>query len=392
MFYRKVKKEPEGQIPHTRLVLILFITLQAVSLLLNLTGRFSLAKIIGITSVFNLWMLVSLYFIIHIIIQGIFLQFHTKNVENTFVSWIDYEVLQKKFRSTLTAFAALLWVFFLLQNLNIDDWVHDYLADTLNQSRSIGGSSFTFGGFVIFIIVIWLSTLISKVISYFYDISAQHTTDLSALKKKNRASTLLIRIGVFTVGFLLAVAASGFPIDKLTIIFSAFGVGIGFGLQNIVNNLVSGMILAFEKPVQIGDIIEVGSHAGTIKEIGIRSSKLATRDGSEVIIPNGDMISQQVVNWTLSNTNSRVEMPVTVAYGSDIENVKKLLIDLLCKRDDIMDTPAPSVFVNNITDKLIEFKASFWVADIANSSTLRSSVLSEIYIAFNKEGIKLPTS
>jgi small-conductance mechanosensitive channel len=283
-------------------------------------------------------------------------------------------------------------VFFLLQNLNIDDWVHDYLADTLNQSRSIGGASFTFGGFVIFIIVIWLSTLLSKIISYFYDISAQHATDLNPLKNKNRASTLLIRIGVFTVGFLLAVAASNFPIDKLTIIFSAFGVGIGFGLQNIVNNLVSGMILAFEKPVQIGDIIEVGSHAGTIREIGIRSSKLATSDGSEVIIPNGDMISQQVVNWTLSNTNSRVEMPVTVAYGSDIENVKKLLIDLLCKRDDIMDTPAPSVFVNNITDKLIEFRASFWVADIANSSTLRSNVLSEIYIAFNKEGIKLPTS
>ena len=97
------------------------------------------------------------------------------------------------------------------------------------------------------------------------------------LKKKNRASTLLIRIGVFTVGFLLAVAASGFPIDKLTIIFSAFGVGIGFGLQNIVNNLVSGMILAFEKPVQIGDIIEVGGHAGTIKEIGITVKQTSNR-------------------------------------------------------------------------------------------------------------------
>jgi potassium efflux system protein len=390
VFYQKVKKVSEGYPPFIKSVLIIFMAMQFISFVLNITGRFSLAKIVGVTAVFNLWMLMSLYFIIMIIIQGIFLQFHTKKAENTFISWIDYSVLQKKFRSTLIAFAALLWIFYLLQNLNIDDFVHDYLADLLNQSRSIGGSSFTFGGFVIFIIVIYLSTLLSKVISYFYDISAQHTTDLSAQKKKNRASTLLIRIGVFTVGFLLAVAASGFPIDKLTIIFSAFGVGIGFGLQNIVNNLVSGMILAFEKPVQIGDIIEVDNHVGTIKEIGIRSSKLATGDGSEVIIPNGDMISHQVVNWTLSNTNRRVEMLISAAYGSDIEKVKKLLIDLLCNRDDIMSSPGPTVLLNGITDKSIDFKVSFWAADISTSQELRSKILTDIFAEFSKEGIEMP--
>jgi len=392
LFYRTVKREPDGPLPYTRVVLIIFIVLQFLSILLNLTGRFSLAKILGITAVFHLWMLISLYFIIQVIIQGIFLQFHTKSAENTFISWIDYNVLQKKFRSTLSAFAALLWFFFLLQNLNIDDWLRDYLTDVLNQSRSIGGASFTFGGFVIFIVVIWISTLLSKMISYFYDLSAQHTADLSALKKKNRASTLLIRIGVFTIGFLIAVAASNFPIDKLTIIFSAFGVGIGFGLQNIVNNLVSGMILAFEKPVQIGDIIEVGSHAGTIKEIGIRSSKLATSDGSEVIIPNGDLISQQVTNWTLSNTNRRVEVSVIVSYGSDIEKVKKLLLELLSNRDDVMDSPGPAVFVNNITDKAVEFRASFWAADISNAAELRSRILADIYEMFNKNGIKMPSA
>jgi small-conductance mechanosensitive channel len=391
-FFKKVKREKEGQLPGTRTVVIVFIILQFLSLILNLAGRFSLAKILGITAVFNLWMLISLYFIIQILIQGIFLQFHSRKAENTFIAWIDYAVLQKKFRSTLSAFAALFWIFFLLQNLNIDDWVHDYLTDVLNQSRNIGGASFTFGGFVIFIIIIWISTLLSKIISYFYDLSAQHTADLGALKKKNRASTLLIRIGVVTVGFLLAVAASNFPIDKLTIIFSAFGVGIGFGLQNIVNNLVSGMILAFEKPIQIGDIIEVGGHAGTIKEIGIRSSKLATGDGAEVIIPNGDLISQQVTNWTLSNTNRRVEVMVAVAYGSDIEKVKKLLTDLLCSRDDIMGTPGPSVFVNNVTDKFVEFRASFWAADISNAPELRSRILAAIYETFAKESINLPAT
>ncbi len=319
-FYIKSKKEPEGHLRYTHIVLIIFILLQVISLILNTTGRFSLAKIVGITAVFNLWLTMSLYFIIRIIIQVMFLQLHTKRAESSFISHLDYNELQKKFRNILTIFASLLWIFFLLQNLNIDDWVHDNLLDALNLQRTIGGATFTYGGFVIFFIVIWVSSLLSRVISYFYDLSAQHANDLSVLKKKNRASTLLIRIGVFSAGFLLAVAASGFPLDKLTIIFSALGVGIGFGLQNITNNLVSGMILAFEKPIQIGDIIEVNNRTGTVKEIGIRSSKLATGNGSEVIIPNGDLISQNVVNWTLSNTNRQIELVVSVpARNTEIQ-------------------------------------------------------------------------
>ena len=169
-------------------------------------------------------------------------------------------------------------------------------------------------------------------------------TDLSVLKKKNRTSALIIRMACFFIGFLLAVAASDFPLEKLTIIISAFGVGIGFGLQNIVNNLVSGLILAFEKPIQIGDIIEVDGASGTMKEIGIRSSKILTGDGSEVIIPNGDLISHQVVNWTLSNSNRQIELMINTAYGADIEKVKDLLKNLLTNRDDIMTNPGPVGF------------------------------------------------
>ena len=390
LYNKKVKKEPGGHLPHTLLVIKVFIAMQVLSIILNIIGRFSLAKIVGITAVFNLWLLIILYLIVQVIIQGLFLQFHSKRDENSIVSWIDYTILQKKFRGVLNTFAALLWLFFLLQNLNIDDWAHDYVLNFLNQTRTIGGATFNFGGFVIFAIVIWLSTLISRVISYFYDVSAQHVNDLSVLKKKNRASTLLIRIGVFTVGFVLAVAASGFPIDKLTIIFSAFGVGIGFGLQNITNNLVSGMILAFEKPIQIGDIIEVDGKSGTVQEIGIRSSKLATSEGSEVIIPNADMISHHVENWTLNNSNRRIQILISAAYGSDIQKVKQMLTDMLCNRDDIMTTPGPSVFVNNITDKSVDFRILFWAADLSTSNTLRSKVLSDIYEAFNKEGIIIP--
>ncbi len=391
-FFIKAKKEPEGHLRYTHIILVVFIFMQLVALVLNITGRFSLAKIVGITAVFNLWLTMSLYFIIRIIIQVLFLQLHTKKAESSFISHVDYNTLQEKFRSILVIFASLLWIFFLLQNLNIDDWVHDTLIDTLNLPRTIGSATFTYGNFVTFFIVIWLSSLVSKVISYFYDVSSHYSNEISALKKKNRASTLLIRIGVFSVGFLLAVAASGFPIDKLTIIFSALGVGIGFGLQNITNNLVSGMILAFEKPIQIGDIIEVNNRTGTVKEIGIRSSKLSTGNGSEVIIPNGDLISQNVVNWTLSNTNRQVEILVSVAYGTDIEKVNKLLKDMLSNRTDIMTDPEPGVFLSDITDKAVNYKVFFWAADIADFFELRSRVLGDIYESFIKEKIQLPKS
>jgi potassium efflux system protein len=389
LFYKKIKQKPDEYLPYSGFIIKIFIGLQSLSLLLNLTGRFSLAKIIGVTAAFNLWLLIILYFAVQIIIQALFLQFQTKK-PGSILDWVDYTIIEQKFKKLLIILASLVWIFFLFQNLNIDDAVRDYISDLLDQSHTVGGASFTFEGFVIFIAVIWLSSIVSRVISYFYDVSSLRVKDLSIQKKKNRTSTLLIRLGVFSVGFLLAVAASGFPLDKITIIISAFGIGIGFGLQNIVNNLVSGLILAFEKPVQIGDVIEIDSRSGTIREIGVRSSRLTTSDGAEVIIPNGDMISHHVINWTLSNNNRRIELIVGVAYGSDIDKVKKMLKDMLAGREDIMSDPAPSVFLHNLNESSVDFRMFFWAADIATWLELKSRVLTDIYVKFAEEGIEIP--
>ncbi|HVW94963.1 MAG TPA: mechanosensitive ion channel domain-containing protein [Mucilaginibacter sp.] len=390
IIYKSARKDSADHLPHTCTALQIFIGLHILSLVLNLSGRFSLAKIIGVTAVFNLWFLIILFFVVQIIMQALFLQFQVKKDSKSFIKFIDYTELQKKIRRFLITLATLLWLFFLLQNLNIDDWAADTLGDMLTKPRTVGGSSFTFGNFVVFILVIWLSSVLSRIISYFYDISSQSELDFSAARKRNRTSALLIRLGVFSVGFLLAVAASGFPLEKLTIIISAFGVGIGFGLQNIVNNLVSGIILAFEKPIQIGDFIEVDNREGVMKEIGIRSSKILTNDGSEVIIPNGDLISQHVTNWTLSNNNRRIELIVGVAYGSDIGKVEALLTGVLTAHPDVMQTPSPAVFVHNFNDSSVDFRLFFWVADNNKRHELKSKVMNAVYAEFVKEGIEIP--
>lgn len=389
-FYKMIKKSPDDYLPYSGIIIQVFIGLQVISFLLNITGHFSLSKIIGVTAVFNLWLLVILYFVIQIITQTLFLQFQTKKI-GSILDWVDYAIVEEKFKKLLMLLAALIWLFFLFQNLNLDDAARDYLSDFFGQSHTVGGASFTVEGFVIFIVVIWLSSIVSKIISYFYDVSALRADDISVQKKKNRTSTLLIRLAVFSIGFLLAVAASNFPLDKITIIISAFGIGIGFGLQTIVNNLVSGLILAFEKPVQIGDVIEVDGRSGTIREIGIRSSRIATSDGAEVIVPNADMISRQLTNWTLSNNNRRIELIVSVVYGSDIDGVKKILKDILANSEDVMKDPSPSVFLHNLSEKTVDFRMFFWAADISTWLELKSRVWADIYKAFEEGGIKIPT-
>jgi small-conductance mechanosensitive channel len=125
-------------------------------------------------------------------------------------------------------------------------------------------------------------------------------------------------------------------------------------------------------------------------EIGIRSSKIATSDGAEVIIPNGDLISQHVINWTLSNDNRRIELIIGVAYGSDIQKVKGILTEQLANRTDIMDNPPPLVFLHNLNENSVDFRLLFWAADIGTWLTLKSNVLTDIYNVFATEGIEIP--
>jgi potassium efflux system protein len=377
-------------IPYSKSALTLLIMSQAASVLLNIAGRFSLAKIIGVTAVYNFWLALCLYYFVQIIIQSMFLQLEAnKTDKDSISSYLDFKLLQGKLKSILFVISVLMWLVTLLQNLSVEDGVFNLIGGFLNQSRKLGGTLFTFGSIIIFVGVVWLSATLARIITYFYEFVHQHkTTD--GTKKKARTSLLLIRIGVISMGFLLAVGASGFPLDKITIIISALGVGVGFGLQNIVNNLVSGLILAFEKPVQVGDVIEVASRAGTIKEIGMRSSKIATGNGAEIIIPNGDLISQHVVNWTLSDSSRQVELMISVAYGCDIEKVKNLLRNLLANREDIMVKPAPVVYLDHLSQTSVDFKVQFWAADISMWVQLKSKVLSSIYSTLLSEGIEMP--
>ena len=386
---RTIRDLPEMYPPGTKTGTRLFVLFNIIAVVLNIGGRFSLAKIIGVTANFNLCLGFGFYLMVQILMESLFLQLEAnKSANNSFSTYIDFNIVQNKFKNVLVKIVAVLWIIELLENLDIDDFVYDNAGEILNHSYKFGTSEFTFGSIVIFVFVIWVSVILSRIISYFYDYAEQQSGANDV--KKNKTSILLIRLSVFSAGFIAAVILSGIPITQITIVIGALGVGIGFGLQNIVNNLVSGVILAFEKPVQVGDIIEVGNRSGKIKEIGIRASKIEAGDGSELIVPNGDLISQHVINWTLTNNNRRVELIVGVAYGSDIEKVEKILKQIVRTRNDIMQTPAPLVFMHNFSEIAVDFRLLFWAADISKWVSLKSSVMSEIYTEFAKEEIEIP--
>jgi small-conductance mechanosensitive channel len=167
------------------------------------------------------------------------------------------------------------------------------------------------------------------------------------------------------------------------------GVGIGFGLQNVVNNLVSGLILAFERPVRVGDTIEVNTRQGIVKEIGIRSTKIITAEGSEVIIPNGDLLSQHIINWTQNSAYRRVEIILGVGYQSSLREVEKIILGILNEHAQVQTRPAPLVLTHSFADSSVQIRTLFWT-NHENWVATKSDILQVIHQRFQENNIQIP--
>ena len=195
---------------------------------------------------------------------------------------------------------------------------------------------------------------------------------------------------IVIVGAVLTLAALGIDTAKLTLLAGALGVGIGFGLQTIVNNFVSGIILIVERPVGVGDLIEVGPLTGEVKRIGIRSSTVRTGQGAEVIVPNAELVSKEVVNWTRSDRQRRYDVDVGVAYGSDPEQVMRLLVEAASDIPEIMKSPAPTAMFRGFGDSSLDFRLLAWVQTVdvglQAQNALRVAILRKLVHA----GIEIP--
>ena len=199
----------------------------------------------------------------------------------------------------------------------------------------------------------------------------------------------LVNYAVMLIGFLLALSTLGFEISKITIMLSALGVGIGFGLQGIVNNFVSGLILLFERPVRVGDTIEIDGKWAEIKSIGIRATTVQTFDRADLIIPNADLISNQVTNWTLRNRLARLIIPVGVAYGSDVSLVMETLLECAGSNPKVANFPAPKVLFLSFGDSSLQFELRVIVRDFSDRIEVKSALHQEIDRRFREAKIEI---
>jgi small-conductance mechanosensitive channel len=195
---------------------------------------------------------------------------------------------------------------------------------------------------------------------------------------------------ILLLAFFFAAGAAGFDLTKFTILAGALGVGIGFGLQNIVNNFISGLILLFERPIQIGDTIEIENLVGSVKQIGIRASVVRTFAGAEVIVPNGDLISGRVINWTLSDRLRRIEIYVGVAYGTDPQQVMDILLEQANSHEDTLQHPEPYVLFTGFGECSLDFKLRFWTNNYDRWFFVESEVKLAVNNAVVEAGIEIP--
>ncbi|MEQ9609863.1 MAG: mechanosensitive ion channel, partial [Kiloniellaceae bacterium] len=196
------------------------------------------------------------------------------------------------------------------------------------------------------------------------------------------------------IGVILAVvfgiSALGVDLSNIALIAGALSVGIGFGLQTVVSNFVSGIILLIERPIKVGDWVMVGGNEGTVKQITVRSTELQTFQRASVIIPNSDFISTSVINWTHKDHYGRIEVAVGVAYGSDVEKVRAVLLDCAQKHEQVLTSPEPQVLFMNFGASSLDFELRCFTNEVSYRLSISSDLRFTIDKAFRKAGIEIP--
>ncbi len=264
----------------------------------------------------------------------------------------------------------------------------ELLDKTLAASLSFGTVSFSLGDVVAMILTLWISILVSRLVRFVLQEDVFPRVALA--RGVPYALSNLIGYVIVAVGFVLALTTMGLDASRFTILAGAFGVGIGFGMQNIVNNFVSGLILLFERPTQVGDVVQIGEVLGEVKRIGTRSSTVRTFTGAEVIVPNADLIAERVTNWTLSDATRRIEIPVGVAYGTDPQRVVEVLSEVSRSHKEVLSFPAPMAIFVQFGGSSIDFELRAWVADGTRWTATRTEIAVMLWHALRDAGISIP--
>lgn len=279
-----------------------------------------------------------------------------------------------------------MWEFKKEKIVEIVDFFNEILSLRL---FSIGESSLTVGLlltitisiFILYVVAEWSRRVLVNRVLTRYSLEMGTRQSVGTIVKY-----ILIIAGLFSI-----LQTNGIDLSAFGILAGALGVGIGFGLQNITNNFISGLIILFEQPIKVGDRIEVGDISGDVVTISARSTKVITNDNISVIIPNSQFIDSQVINWSYNERKVRFNFPVGVSYKEDPEKVRDILIAIAMAHTGVLQDPNPDVLFEEFDDSSLNFILRVWTIDYINKpKVLKSELYFEIFKRFKEENIEIP--
>ncbi len=296
-------------------------------------------------------------------------------------------LLEQRLFGLLRWIAIAIWLRATLTVFGLWTSVAATIRSALTAHLAWGSLQISLGDVLAFVLTVWLAVLVSRFLRFVLeeDVFSRRQWAPGA----SYAISSVLHYAILFLGFLFAVAALGLDLTKVTIIGGAFGVGVGFGLQNVVNNFVSGLIVLFERPIQVGDAVQIGDISGQVRRIGIRSSTVRTWDGAEVIVPNATLVSERVTNWTPTDRRRRLSLPVGVSYGSAPEKVLTVLRAVAGAHPQVLSQPAPQPLFIGFGESALLFELRVWTDGLTDWQEVRSELGVALNAALGEAGLEI---
>ncbi len=370
-----------------RVIVKIGVILLPAAFVANIFGYVNLCNLLGVTFLRSVNVAAVLYAAIRITEGLVIIALQVRPLGSLRVITLHRPMLQQRVCHLLEVLAFLYWLYMLLNFYGLLTPLTSAAQAALNANLAIGSINVSVGRILSFLIAVWVSLLFSRFLRFVLEEDVYHHFHLGP--GVPYAISTMLHYAILFLGFVIALGTLGIDIGQITILAGALSVGIGFGLQNVINNFVSGLILLFERPIKIGDVIEVSGVLGEVHRIGIRASVIRTADGSEVIVPNGSLISSQVTNWTFSDQQRVVELSVNVVGGVESQRVVELLKSTAAGHPGVAKEPSPQVYVVNFTAGAVTFQLRAWTDRYQGWAQLRSDLSVAVNDALAREKIAI---
>ena len=354
----------------------------------NLFGYVSVANLVGDAVLSSAYLAVILYAALRIADGLLMFAFRIPPLSRLRAVTGHRALLRLRGRRFFGWVAVLSWALLSLEMLSLRRPMLDWLVRSLTTPMSLGAIHIALGDVLAFAVSVWLSFSLSRLLRFVLEEDVYPQAHLA--RGLPYAISTMTHYTVVILGFTAGIAALGVDLTRLTVLAGALGVGLGFGLQNIVQNFVSGLILLFERPVKVGDIVQLGEITGIVKRIGIRASVIQTVDKADIVVPNAKLISDSFTNWTFSSQERGFEVIVGVEYGTDAERVLGLLREIGQAHPAAMQSPSPLATLAEFGSDSVNFSLRVWTDRPDAWMSLGSDLLVSIYARFENEGICIP--